>query len=413
MASTPPADTAETRPSDGDQPLGFGPPRPRVCIAFGLGWNLSELYQLAGLPPTAAPRRSSEENPPDRLPELADFDVWGRARLLLAQITSAAGSCGVGQAEAPMDLTELAKRAEPRKGVREEALKLHLRFMERLVAEDPRAQRSYRLGVALAHTVLDTRKPLSRPYKEVLQRYRVATMCEWLDSLKSSFPPYAAEAVKHSLNQWSDWAADNHAPVSADAKATESLRRQGEVWRSLLAGEKLAQDVLRPGDYAKAASQMLAQLMKLVGGFVRSWTGAGTLLLVAAVLAGGILLLSSGGQDTGHLLGGAAAVLAAAGITAGSAGSTLRRTLGTVQQPLWDAVLGDAISAATSVSPKQSIRGLGIADTEAHSRRLGDPSRQDPGDGTTPAIAFNDVQDERTGSAHPSATESTAARIGE
>jgi hypothetical protein len=396
MLPAQPAATSETRSSDIDQRRIFGPSRPLVCLAFGLGWNLSELYQLSGLPTAPPPRASSGADPPDRLPELADFDAWGRARLLLAQITSAATSCGVGQREASMNLSELAKRADPRIEVRGEALRLHFGFMERLVAEDPRAQRSYRLGVALAHTVLDTRKPLVRPYREVLQRYRVATMCEWLDSLKSSFPPYAAEAVKHSLIGWRDWAADDHAPAAADAKATESLRRQGEVWRSLLAGEILARDVLTPGDYAKAASKMLAQLMKLVGGFVRSWTGAGTLVLVAVVLAGGIWLLSSGGNNTGRLLGGAVAVLAAAGITAGSAGSTLRRTLGTVQQPLWDAVLGDAISTATYVNPRQSMRERGFIVPEAQSRKLGDPSSQDPADPTTPAMTFPDVQDEGT-----------------
>lgn len=107
--------------------------------------------------------------------------------------------------------------------------------------------------------------------------------------------------------------------------ATQVLRDQGRVWRSLLSGEKEPQDQLKSQDYVHAAVGLVRQTSSLTWHFIWSWS---PLLVPAAVLLGGLLaamfvFLSGGSEAAGAI----AAVIAGAGVSRKAFGSTLGKEL--------------------------------------------------------------------------------------
>jgi hypothetical protein len=326
-----------------------GPDPAAVCLAFSTGWNISELYQLRKLPSTQAGIAKVTEEQPDELPELAELPAWQRARLVEAQIMAATSELNLDDLPLPFDWNELGKD-RPRETLRAKVLELHEQLTYRFFATDPSAERAYRLGVALAHTVLVIRRPLQRPYSEVLKSGRVYTIDEWLDALRSQLPRYSANAVKFTLREWQQWAAAQDPAASGDKVANERLRRQGEVWRSLLSGERAPEEMLQPANYIKAASNMLKGILQLAAGALWSPVGVlGGLLLLAVSVFGFWLILSS--HDLGRFITGGLAVLAVAGVAAGSVGAGAKRTVAAVQEPLWKAILGEAVSMAALIKP--------------------------------------------------------------
>ena len=75
-----------------------------------------------------------------------------------------------------------------------------------------------------------------------LAEHRIANLRQWLDDLSSALPIHSAHSVSESLERWVKWAAT---PAAAgEANALAQARRQGELWRSLLSGEKRGTDLL-------------------------------------------------------------------------------------------------------------------------------------------------------------------------
>jgi hypothetical protein len=75
-------------------------------------------------------------------------------------------------------------------------------------------------------------------------------------------------AVAGSLMYWQRWVEAN--PAEDDA-VREKLLRQGELWRSLLAGEIRADDLLGLSDYRQAFGDYTRQLRLLARKYPKIW----------------------------------------------------------------------------------------------------------------------------------------------
>ncbi len=360
---------------------------PNVSVCFALGWEMSALYERCRNP--SPPTGHSQSD----LPGVGSLDPEERLALLGEQIRvgaekvqSVISAVGLD----PVDLTALDGLAPTQAGA-EAVLALHVQLLTKLTAAESRLGKAYGLGRALADTCREPSDAAGLGAE--LAYYRIANLLAWLDDLSSVLPPHAASSVCRSLGRWRDaiyppdpakrkpetfrewiryeWrylgrrgpsgvvkfeAGDATVPaLAADIGTTlRALRRQGELWRALLCGEKEAKDMLEIGNYISAASQMLRRTAAIV----RSVTFRMPLLTCAtlALTGGGIYLLSKGGSS--HLVAGATSVLVAFGLTWKGVGGALGRLAGRLEQPLWGAVLDDAIADAITLLPgNRSERG--------------------------------------------------------
>lgn len=249
--------------------------------------------------------------------------------------------------------------------VRESNLRtLHVELFSTLTAADVRLGKAYGLGRALSDTC---RSP--RDHDELTRRFkpsRIARLRNELDDLATAFPPHAANAVNRALCRWSEtlWPAETpaaparrrpHRPgrlraraappeLPAERELLTCARRQGQMWRALLSGEKNGEDMLRPSDYVRAAGQALDEVRDLTRQLVRSFPLVAT--LVVLLFVGGIALMV-GATSSGSTLAGAAGVLASAGITWKGIGSSAGGIAARVEQRLWGSELDGAIADAT------------------------------------------------------------------
>jgi hypothetical protein len=285
---------------------------------------------------------------------------------------------------------------------------LHQQLLMTLTAADFRLGKAYGLGRALAETVLlpDAKDP--QTFQQVFAHYRLANLLGWLADLKSAFPPHAAEAVRGSLQTWAAWSdaptlhlalddqraasdaetddqplgtAPTPAPTArvppppartafrsrrvrhprqlptrpvdwgsaADRESIiRALRRQGQLWQTLLSGEKDGVDLLSTDDYLLAADQLLGHIRRLTLDLLRRfWIATVT---VAAVLAAALVTVFTVRAASPVV----AAVLTAAGAIGLSwkgAASGLGRVLAQAQRPLWESELDVAVANAVTVLP--------------------------------------------------------------
>jgi hypothetical protein len=286
---------------------------------------------------------------------------------------------------------------------------LHRQLLVALTAADFRLGKAYGLGRALAETALlpDAKNP--QTFQTMFARYRLANLLGWLADLKSVFPPHAAEAVRGSLQSWAAWSeapslrpvlddlrpapdaevdgqAPGPAPTSPRAvpapatrrtisgtwfsrhrsephprpvdwgstadreSVTRALRRQGQLWRAILSGEKDGLDLLSADDYMWAADQLLGHLRRLTLGFLRRFwitTTAVALILVAAIVT--VLAVRAVSTTVAAALTAAGAI----GLTWKGAASGLGRVLGQAQRPLWDSELDVAVANALTRMPRE------------------------------------------------------------
>jgi hypothetical protein len=213
-----------------------------------------------------------------------------------------------------------------------------------LTAADARLGEAYGIGFDLAN--LCTLPSLSMsPFDDVFIE-RLFAVEEALADLASTLPAHASRAVAVSLAQWEYWARDprlSNEPVAWPHDGVRvALQRQGQVWRSILCGEKLWKDMLRAEDYVNAAKGLTRTL--------RRWLWP-TAALTVAVLGGGIYLLIAQSGTLSKVFGSALSALGVLGISHG----TLRRgatgLAAELRADLWSAELDFAIAEAITVPP--------------------------------------------------------------
>ena len=131
---------------------------------------------------------------------------------------------------------------------------------------------------------------------------------------------------------------------------TRALHHQGELWRRLLCGEKLALDLLAADDYKKAGDQVTKRFLGLARTYAWSWKWVILLfLVVTGGLAAVIIVFVPRGTST------VTALIATAAGSLGVSWKTVASTLGRVTQkaegPLWDAEVSEAIVIAATQLP--------------------------------------------------------------
>jgi hypothetical protein len=351
------------------------PPRTPVQVAFSLGWHVAELFHADVPLATPAP----DAAPADRLPGFGGLDALTRARATFHEIevdvwglhtgASASGG-GLGRVAAL-----LAADDRSRGEVRAAVLELHVGLLTGLTALDFRQGKAYGLGRALAETSLLPTAGDWPTFADAFAPYRLSTVAGWLSDLKSLFPAHAADAVRRSLWAWADWTKQPAMTVWSEAsgtavgqrpvdwkspadlgRVTRAMRRQGEVWRSLLSGEKQPLDLLSADDYVTAGERLFVRLGGLVARYARRyrvWLAAGAFAAVAVIVA----LAWSGAAAS--VTAGVVALAGVVGVTWKGIGATLGTAVEEARRPLWDVELSAAVAWAATRLPQEIAHRAG------------------------------------------------------
>jgi hypothetical protein len=378
--------------------------RLEVAVAVGLGWQMAELYRA----PVALGPQPPNDPSGRRLPGLSSLPSRQRLLLGLNQIdigldTLAAsfGFCWTASIQPPTTAAARAKLdacsiSGAKQAARMEFLAalvdLHIALLTGLTASDYQIGKAYGLGRALA----DTCRPRQAD-TDLLDSFRpgrIQELSAWLVDLTSVLPSHAGHSVTQSLAWWTQEISAAADPEAADQQwkqATQEVRyqaapvtrpagghtgrpmknevsntrptpkplhdyalaahRQGQLWRSLLTGEKHASDLLAPNDYVDAGQRLVRAAIPIAK------RAAATLKWVIAALvvaAAGVVMLAvfvGSGSVGARLL----AILTAVGGTfAGTwrlISPRVARVTSAMEKQLWGAELSAAVAEALTLPP--------------------------------------------------------------
>jgi len=343
-----------------------------VRSAFALGWHVAELSYLEDLPAQSG----------HRLRPLGGLESDTRRRLLSAQISADLDALGL-ERSGPVRPLRVAGELDDRKldpigqldeihiplGSEQELNDLHLAILLRLTVKDFELGKAYSLGTGLGQTVLaayekvrpDSNGPPSMEearaqLRMVFTHELVLELWSYIKDLKSRFPPYAADPVAATLWDWCKWAAMTPRTTRGSLK-TESgdmvanrLRRQGQLWRALLSGERKPTDCLLFANYVDAASDLLRKYWKLAGRVLARRFGTVLLVIIAAGLALATLVAIQ--RFANNLGASIVGVLAALGVSGAGVVAALKRALSQIETALWETEITAAIAVAISQLPE-------------------------------------------------------------
>jgi hypothetical protein len=315
-----------------------------VAQAFALGWQMAELNR----PQRVGPVKSTG----DGLPELGSLDDAERIRILVEQIQAGITKLhdrfkesGLADPDASAVRDSLGQSPQDRStAVRD----LHLALLGSLTAADFRLGKAYGLGRAVADTCRDPADRAS--LQRELETHRVAKLLRWLDDLSSALPPHAGHSVARSLERWRDW-ADQLGDDAQMEGTLSALRRQGELWRALLSGEKRGTEMLEIDNYLDAARSLAARTRSVAGGVITRFPFL--VVLIVGLFGGGVALLLSD-TSSASIVAGAGGILASLGLTWKGIGGSLGQLVGKLEQPLWGAELDAAITQAITLLPENT-----------------------------------------------------------
>lgn len=339
---------------------------PDVQTCFSLGWHVAELFALPG-------RRDAAEAPVGAsvLPHIAGMDSAHRLAMLVPLI------------EREVDRLQRRSRMEPairvpgirdvadeleeaRKGAadspalksyRKQVEAIDVRLMTALGPADFRFPKAYALGRALYAVSTGCSAAREGGWRTATALLTDRDWCTavdgWLGDLKSSFATCATDAVVMTFREWREVAARARGGSAAARepyprhveRTLRRLDRQGEIWRSLLSGEKHCPDFLNMGDYLAAGQHLAGRYARLAGGFLlRAWP---LVLGALALLAGLVALVTRTGQAS-SMIAAVTGVLGLLGVTAASAAAAVRQVLSLAEQPLWQAEITEAMVVCCS-----------------------------------------------------------------
>lgn len=333
-----------------------------VPTAFNVGWLLANLRtwaqdhaRSAATDEHPAPHRASDD-PPSRLamapsPQVKVAQITAKITLLAPDVES--GGVPASSLGPVYDRLHTTAAALDANRLTEQAVDgLFASISDALTAASIRMGRALDLGFDLANTCTmrqETDPDAAEAAFLDLFGPRVVKVQESLADLATSLPQHAARGVALSLAEWQFWAGRltlSKDPVAwPDAAVTDALSRQGEVWRAVLAGEKLGQDMLSADDYFSAMRELVkGQFLK------RPWVWLAVVASVALVIVGAIFVLSNT-TAAAKVVGGVVPLLGAVGISA----ATLKSFAGTIAKELerqvWGAELDFAVAEALTVPP--------------------------------------------------------------
>jgi hypothetical protein len=321
-----------------------------VAAAFSLGWYLGVLCSEHSVMDTLAGDFAG-------IDETESINVCLRYVQVgctkLAKIVEPTG-------QKPFDAAELAAAIQTaaETGRAAPAHRLHLEAFSILSAADFRLGRAYRLGRDMFG--LTGRPGGAEQLKDRLSDAAVAPIVAALDDLSSALPPHAGHAVRASLVEWNGSVeGDGTAKEVQDAVAPDNartwalLRRQGELWRAVLSGDKSAKEMLEIADYLDAAQRLSTRMRSIAGRLLRTFP-----ILVAVVLIlfiGGIVAMVAT-HSAATAAAGAGAILTSLGLSWKGLGGALGRLARQVEDPLWGAEIDHAVTRAITLLKPQANR---------------------------------------------------------
>jgi hypothetical protein len=323
-----------------------------VSTAFSVGWRLTWLYREGSFD------RERRDDGRDDLPGPGGLSGFARTELAvdliesdLRKLRGREGGVGIDENAAEELRKAMGARAKDLRALRQRVEKLHLRLLSALTAADFRLGKGFALGHALADTCLlpENRGSFDRAFGP-----RIVSVKNWLADLASVLPPHASRAVALSLRTWESWAAEptlDGKPLAwakQGAGVFAALRRQGELWRELLVGEKSAPDMLDTSHYLRAAQALVAALSSSLWRFVRPL--ALPLAVAILLLGGGVALLLVSGT-AGQVVGAIATAAGAVGITGAGLRARLGKAATYLENRLWGAEMDLAIAEAVLIGP--------------------------------------------------------------
>jgi len=314
-----------------------------VTAAFGSGWLLGELLAT---PPADAHPPSDSRNP--LLRAVPERGV--RVRQLRVMLQALQRELGPTEASVGPLATLDRVAATMSEGALDAGggAALARELSQDLSVASPLLGRAFGVGYDLGNTC---RLPEGAGQAEFEHLFGAQSLViqEALADLASALPPHSARGVSLSLALWQNWARApelSGRPVKwPDIGVQDALARQGQVWRSILSGDKLGTDMLVADDYLGAVRAIMTRAVR-----ARRWLW----LLVAGfvvALAGGVYLLIAAPGTPGKVGGAILSVLGALGISTASLKRTLASVTAEIERSLWDAELDTAIAEAMVVPP--------------------------------------------------------------
>lgn len=319
---------------------------PNVATAFALGWQMAELYRPHR-------RRRSKPAAEDDLPGLGALQDADRIKILVDQVQAALTRLHDAVAKTGLQSPDIAAmRAQLEGGDeqrRQAVWKLHMETIALLTAADFRLGKAYGLGRALADTC---RKPANAAeVGQQLDHHRLSNLLGWLDELSSALPRHAGHSVAASLERWRDCAEswqDGTLEMSED-ELLRRLRRQGELWRALLSGEKQGSEMLEVDNWLDVARDFMGRAGRIGRGLV--WRMPLLTALIVALFGLGVWLMLRQHDEPAAIVAGATGVIGSLGLTWKGIGGTLGQLLEKLEQPLFGAATDQAIADAITLLP--------------------------------------------------------------
>jgi hypothetical protein len=349
---------ADASTGDNQASLAAGVGGPAVGLtattnALALGWQMAELYHANFFPKQQLP------SAPERLPGasgLKDDQQTGlsidRVDARLAALSQLIRASGQSQPDLQPLRERYTKTEHTAQDGHAQVYGLHVSVLQKLSATDFRLGTAYALGRALADSCL---RPVSaKEFKREFGHERLDNLRTWLNDLASALPDHSAKAVLQSLTAWEAWVAN--LPATEDWTEVSNgdpglipttVDRQGQLWRSVLTGEKAGRDLLTDDDYLSAGRALIARTRNIAWNLLKH-IGVAPLagVVVAIVLA---VALVPGG--VARLATIAASVAAALGFTWKAVATALGKAAEKLERPLWGAELDAAIAVAVTYIP--------------------------------------------------------------
>ncbi|HLI16463.1 MAG TPA: hypothetical protein VKV23_10500 [Acidimicrobiales bacterium] len=367
--------TDQTAPPGGAR-LDAAHARPLGGAAFQLGWLLADL---------CGPLLHRGGAPRPGLPGLEDLASAERVPLALEQVDGElARIAPVLRVELSTD--DLRRAWADQRGFVGAVRELYLALLARLLVDEPRLASAFNLGRYLHDLCWGTLSV--GDFAAAFGPRQAVLATSWLQDADPLLAPGAAAAVAASLARWRErFAAGPGAVAGGDIVGddVESLRAQGEVWRSVLAGEKPVGRLAGRAHLAEAARGALRRSAAVVREVALRSAAE---LAVLGALTGYLLYVAA--SDAA----GAARVLASLLVALVGFGAMGRLVAGRTRRlgtSLWAIDEADAWAAAITVLPgrrpappsrpvpRAEVRERPVAGEDAPTLPIAFGPRDDPG----------------------------------